>query len=469
VSIDIDTARPLRRPAELKGLVEAVFAALAQDEAEWVEWKGPLDLMSAEAEFSIAKQILGSANRPVDRAARFMGGLGYVIVGAEPGDVAGINPIDADILEAKLAKYLGPAPPVWAPTYLTVDGKHVLVIVVEPPKWGDPTFLLHKAWKPPQRGQGANEATVFIRGQAGTKPATATEALALQERARRGAVAALNELALKFLGEPQVIVTMDVSINARNHWINEKRRALLATLPAKQAGFQGSYRSPGGFDAFLAATQATSSIHRLFESEPEKRTVDEFKGEIENYLTRAKAVLSEACMGVMADAEVNEVRLVLVNPTDHNLPDVELKLYIPGQVWAFDDGFPAELPPDPWPYGKPRPSDLMRSMASGVSVPRAMLPFGAARPPTMWITNGGSVSLRFKVGHMRPHGEAELDTFTLVTAEPPGAVLDAQWSITSTALSGVGKGTLAIQLSSTAATPIGLLAVESRSSDDDDD
>jgi hypothetical protein len=133
VSLNIDTWHPMRRPSELEALVRAVLDAVAEDEAEWIEWKSNLALDNTEGWFSISKQVLGMANRNPERAARFVGGLGYLVVGVEPARLLGVNPVDVAKLDAYLQRYLGSNGPVWAPTYLTVDGKTVLVVVVEAP------------------------------------------------------------------------------------------------------------------------------------------------------------------------------------------------------------------------------------------------------------------------------------------------------------------------------------------------
>ena len=68
-------------------------AAHSSDESEWPEWKTELDLNTKPGCFSfhIAKAILGLANRPFEVAARTCGGFGYVAVGVEPENLAGVE------------------------------------------------------------------------------------------------------------------------------------------------------------------------------------------------------------------------------------------------------------------------------------------------------------------------------------------------------------------------------------------
>ena len=94
VALSIDTSRPLQHPADLPALISAFVGALPEDEPDWLEWKTTLDLGDKSVQGRIARTILGMANRKVAAAMRAMGGCGYIVVGAEPGSVAGIVPID---------------------------------------------------------------------------------------------------------------------------------------------------------------------------------------------------------------------------------------------------------------------------------------------------------------------------------------------------------------------------------------
>lgn len=69
VASEVPTDAELRGNAALRQLVEAVGAADEHDEADWVEWKGPLDLATKPSCFHIARAVLGMANRDPERAA----------------------------------------------------------------------------------------------------------------------------------------------------------------------------------------------------------------------------------------------------------------------------------------------------------------------------------------------------------------------------------------------------------------
>ena len=62
------------------------------------------------------------------------------------------------IFEQGIATYIGGAEgPDWGPSYEDVDGKTVLVITVEPPRWGDPVFTFRRGF------DAYRDGDIFIR------------------------------------------------------------------------------------------------------------------------------------------------------------------------------------------------------------------------------------------------------------------------------------------------------------------
>lgn len=97
-----------------------------------MEWKSWLDLTKASGRFSVARAILGFANREVEASRKFFEGVAYMVVGAEPGTVAGVTVTDTANLEQGVRTYLDG--PRWTPFYVQVGDEHVLVIAVEAPR-----------------------------------------------------------------------------------------------------------------------------------------------------------------------------------------------------------------------------------------------------------------------------------------------------------------------------------------------
>lgn len=177
MAVLIDTRLPLRSSEELAGLVNAVVAASANDETDWLEWKSGLDLKRKQNQVTIARHILGiMANRRVTDAARQAGGCGYIVIGAEPGSVTGVAEVDPADLSQAIQIYLGSAGPSWSASYIPTAGASVLVITVEPPAAGDRIRTLQREFQPYLAG------AIFVRRQGRTFPALPGDIAALEDR-----------------------------------------------------------------------------------------------------------------------------------------------------------------------------------------------------------------------------------------------------------------------------------------------
>ena len=196
VTIEVPTDVALRGSTALQRLVEAVVEADPHDEADWVEWKGPLDLGTKDGCFHVARAVLGLANREPERAQLIVEGLGYVVVGAEPGTLHGLTTVDPARFGQLIEPYLGGADgPVWTPTYVPVGGTTVLVVTVEPPKPGDPMRLLRRQL------DKYREGSVFVRKHGRTELADAADMEALQRRLLASSGRRVANLSVSVIGD----------------------------------------------------------------------------------------------------------------------------------------------------------------------------------------------------------------------------------------------------------------------------
>lgn len=128
---NIDTTRASRTEAELSAVISAIYtSSRTEQETNWLEWKSSHNLANAEGRFAVAKAILGFANRAVTQAKLACLGVAYMVVGVEPGAVAGFPPFDHAALGQKIKKYADG--PRWTPHYIDFMGVTVLVIMREP-------------------------------------------------------------------------------------------------------------------------------------------------------------------------------------------------------------------------------------------------------------------------------------------------------------------------------------------------
>jgi len=134
-----------QRGSELIELIRAVHASSDHDEDTAVEWKSSLDLEKHEViGHQVARQIIGFANRmPKDALKRFEGHA-YLLIGVEPGKLDGVDSIDPARLTERVQSFIGHRIG-WSPEYVVVDGVTVLVVIIDPPKYGDPIHALYRA------------------------------------------------------------------------------------------------------------------------------------------------------------------------------------------------------------------------------------------------------------------------------------------------------------------------------------
>ncbi len=227
VVLQVDTSQPLLRPSQLTALVRAVRDADSHDEHRWIEWKSGLDLTTAAGQGHIAKAVLGLANRQPAAAAHHAGGYGYLLVGVEPGAINGVTPVDPEVLVGRVRAAVGDAIR-WTPEWVTVDGVQVLVVIVEPPRPGDPIQSLRKQLDRHQPG------TIFVRHTGRTDPATPADLDMLQARL----LERTPSLQMTVAAKPSTIETLPDIFAAAGQWVERRRPALLAARyqpPAPQA------------------------------------------------------------------------------------------------------------------------------------------------------------------------------------------------------------------------------------------
>ncbi len=423
VAIDIDTSQPLRRPLELAHLVEAVVEAGSADEAFWIECKSDLDLTQPHGRFKTARAILSFANRMPDAASKICGGLAFVIIGAEPGNLTGTKSIDAADLDKGLIKYLGGDGPEWSPTYVRVHGKNVLVIVVEAPRWGDRIHTLRRQFDGPPAG------AIFIRSQSESRQANPEEFRLLEHRLLRGRQGPeLEGLLVGFtIGVPNAIVVLDPTTQQVDDWVEERRTTILAWHRAAIAAMDEP-------KATLAAS--------LFRPRSDAQ-------EIEQHLEICRKQLLDATRRILIDGGFSLLAMTVTSPHAFTLENVELILTIDNPHSAFRERYaPEELESLP-PVPKPRRN-------------RSAADFGVAtRPPVSFYQRGPMPELRIPdsrididdssitldFGRVRPGKPVTSTHFHLFLHErPTDTYLTIGWTLTSTSAPGVQRGTAEVPI-----------------------
>jgi hypothetical protein len=456
VAVNIDTTIALRGVRNLQRLVEAVIDADEHDELDWVEWKGALDLSTKEGCFHVARAVLGMANRLPDRAGLTCEGLGYIIVGAEPRGLHGVASVDPATVDQHMDTYLGGAEgPRYTPTYVPLQSKTTLVVVVEAPRPGDQIFSLRREFS------NARSGTVFVRKPGRTVPADARDLDALQARLLTRPVPA-GGLEVGLAGDvPISWIDTPTVPDAIGRWVAEEKARLIAAAqeierrrrePPSSHGAGTVGQAGIGIQgiAKMAAKQqsALNRVTRDMEKagllgEPDKRTIEEYIAEVDKWAEHHPRAALAAVQGRYVSAGHGVVALTVHNPTGRFLPDVEVEAYFEADnVVGLDKKPPLEeLPSPPRPYGQRRAGSL--HFQDRDWLPNLNIPVERMRRRT-WVEDG-SVRLVFRVGDLRQHAtDTSDDVYLIMHGRPASGIMHGTWKATIRDQEGVLSGTLDI-------------------------
>ncbi len=477
VTLAVDTTSALRGTTDLRRLVEAIVAAADHDEADWIEWKSNLDLTTKDGCFSIARTVLGMANRLTERAALTCEGLGYVVVGAEPGSLEGVASVDPAHLDQLIDPYLGGADgPRWTPTYVGTGGKAVLVVTVEAPRSGDPIFTLRRQFDRSMSG------TVFVRKQGRTVQADAADMDGLQRRLIAIAKTGSVTLDVRPLGNvPLSWIDVDAVRPAIERWANERRDELIlearATERSKREPEEEAEPDLTGLTglqaSFAAIAQQQKAYRRLmqqasslgdFLQEEDTRTLVEYTEQVTKWRDRLVDAAFDALPGAYVALGHGVLSLEVENLGSRYLPDVELEVRFEFEGAAAYDDEPrtVRLPSPPRKFGGPKPRADFLS-AAGLVSPALSMPYlpdlgGVGR--RTWVEEG-SIVIKFGIGDLRQHAtDTSDDVYVFVSQPPDDGVLHGTWKATVRDIDGVLTGTIDVPVADTPVDVIDVLTSE---------
>ena len=438
--LNVDPTKLPGRPTEWVALLDAIEHADPGDEQVWLEWKSTLDLTSRHDVGTIlSKAILAMANRDPDDAGRTMLGHGIVIVGLEPGTIHGVTNVDNADLDKLVSLYVGADGPRWLPHLYTYAGKGVLIVVVDPPCWGDPIWTMRKQIDKYQDG------TIFVRKRARSEPANSADIVRLSERLSRTLTA--ERLNIDVGVEcPQPLAKIawtaegiDTAIDAeRSHLMQpllQERRD--RAIPLVRASLY-----PAGMPNIGAALR---TVQNMFPSEPEPRTEAQYEAEVQTYLDVVRQAMPEALVNV-GSGLVPAPRFVATNLTQRNYQRLEVRVHIAGDIWArrtrsWKPELKESLPPRPRLWG-PILTNYAQNMPAMYQAPHIPI------PPRTTIEHDGSVTLTFLPVDLRP-GKAETleaECILLVPGHRDDPII-AEWSATATNADGQATGSFEIPFS----------------------
>lgn len=444
-SMSLDRSTPYKGPADRRLLVDGVVAADAPTiETDWLEVKRHADLSSKAWQGELGVQILGFANRDPSRAQRVVGGYAYIVVGAAPGDVRGVDQVDPAILEDTIGRFVGRGEhaPGWEPFYVSVDERSVLVIVVEPPRHGTPAAPLRATYA--RGNQTVHEGRLFVRRGGKTTEASASEVDHLFARA----TGAARKLEIDVVAEPQsTVVPLDLSASAVDRWCAQERRRLLR---------RG--RAPSFLGELGKASRLIGAMHS-----GEYRSEDEYAREIDKYLAEIRPLVQAHACYRAALHNLGATQLRIVNNTDDNYAAVVMAIAMDAAVsghFGSEELFVEDrLPEPPRAWGEPV------ALHSFPAIFRTRMRPVAFRHGEIQRTD--ALRVGFSPVDLRPGYEHAVERL-LLYAEPSlaGATLMVNWHATSTSVSGRKDGTFELPVASEVVDVASLMAL---SEDDEDD
>lgn len=380
--LDLESDKPLRRPSQLVSLVTGIAGALPSDEDRHVEWKSQLDLTHVDGRFTAAKAVLGMANRPVHVAASRFGGLGYVVVGAEPGRIDGIDvPYPAD-LEPALVPFIGESV-MWTPFAVTVGDANVLVIAVEPPQSGDPLHPLRK-----QHGKYAAGA-IFVRHLGRTPLANANDIAELSARAAHQSRERISGLTVSPPGSTMV-QPVDVSEAA----VQTATQAELETLPPIPRPTDPAAPKPFiTVPAVLGAPRAYSQAD-----------VEAIRNDYVTYLGDFRRSVPDRAFERAFDELAPRTHLVVTNTTSQGFTGVRVQLELPNGLLGFVQS------PDAWVPERPVAADPFSAI--GQLRLTSSIGIAADRPTIRLLSDGRTISM--DIGDLHPFESRETPWFVLI-------------------------------------------------------
>lgn len=411
VPMPVDATRPYRRPAERLALVEQILALPPEaQETDWIEWKSSLDLTAKVDLAKLAKHILAFANRLPTVASRHCAGYSYIVVGAEPGRLTGIEVVDAARLDQGLQPYLGTgdAAPLWTPDWVAVNGTYVLVIEVEAPRRGMPIYGSHGEV---ERAVRVNE--VYVRRHGKSDRATLEEIQALAQRS---------------VGGSDVALAVDVETGRTPHATIPRWRYDAETdeyVIAEARDEARGWRRVGGVGDLLGG--------------PSQKQLHEYAVELEDVALYRAVMLGCQRPGARLD-------LTLRNLTDRPFRAVRVEVRLDGTVAVPEDEVP-DLPHRP-----EAAATWMPHYALGPIV-------DVATDPEI-VYDGDLSVVTFDPVDLRPHAACPLPPFWVLAVDrddaPAPSTITGQWNAAAMNAIGSPSGEIILHVDDTLAATAGL-------------
>lgn len=338
-------------------------------------------------------------------------GCGVLLIGVTAGELEGVDPVDLADFEPLLTHFLGVDGPRWQPTWVQVDGRHVLAVVIAAPKPGDLVHSFRNVAGKIVAGQ------VYVRRGSRSEPARHDD----YQRLARRAVPAPSPAALNVrFGAiwDSVLPRLDVNHELRDAFI-EAERVRLQVSDMDRPKRSGFHATVGDF--------------------PDRRTKDEFENQVTTYL----AAVAESWDEAVAEHAASVLPLpsfTLFNESERNYAQVEVKVHVAGAAWTFRTRRQRHflrdlLPTAPLAWGR---DNILRNV--GLTGWHSDVVAAQPTPQTVG-ENHGSFTLQFPPAGLRPMASIVLEDewAVVIPVHRPDPVI-VRWHATATNVDAVARG-----------------------------
>jgi hypothetical protein len=454
----VDTSRVPNGELAAKALVEAIAAGDDRVERHYLEVKSTLDLTTKKDQAKLAKFILGAANRMPDKALVAFNGHAVMVVGVAPAAVLGVPPIEALNIERAVAPFIGANGPKWDLIRVPVEPTQndVLLLIVDPPMWGQPPFVCQKDGEEKLR-----DGAIFIRADGETREAKGAE---VQELLRRGSVATHPpaDFDVRIIGSIRPYkVDRERTLEEYISTTKQKLERALTLAKQQEAANQAAAAATPETAQSVIARAMSDKFSPLLSAmvKPESRSAEEYAKAIDHWETKTRQAWGVAVMRLLGGL-LETAQVEVFNGEKTYFSGVQVEVHLEGKVFgtragkvpeevALDDlGLPA--PPREW--GPTQAIPLGSSLFSPYLGSRYNLPSVIARSPRSTWNNSGSVDLSFDAGELRPKATKRSNDLNVVlyVSDRSTEHIHGTWQITAEGHNEIYSGELDIDVAEAA-------------------
>lgn len=439
IHVDVELTRLPTGNAAWLALVNFTLTLGDLSEVDWLELKGTLSFTAKgdrkRSAVTLARAVLGLANRSPVAAERHLGGHGVVLVGIQDKSVVGAEEVDGAILGDALQPYVGDDGPRWDYTYVRHPDGLVLALVVDPPQWGDPIHACRKEYSAADGGLTVRDGDVFVRVPGKIRQATSSDLAHLQARRERSPIRGA-QVSVEYNETFDHVDTSSV-IAIVNAYIERTTDEVL----------DSARLNPPGDPLFGAKLAATFGALRGGQS------VADFEADVERWRAEAEA----AAQHVAEDFyryELARGHFSIRNESDRYLEAVRVQAYFPPGVRALAEsdaewcehrhGFDfVELLPEP-------PKEWGTSSSPSVMLPSSHVVHrnvvSARQHPFEVAQAAEGTVVTWFVGDLRPRStELGIDEKFAVVTDNHGDHVVVPWQVTAKGVDHVFEGKFQIR------------------------